>query len=127
MEFTISNRYIQISDMARPICPFLALDISEMDILEMTSSNLSEFRYVHFRYVHFPINHPFYQLPGFFSFSGKFHHEIFLVAKKYIFISTSICERLKCYTQILAHIEKELFWTFFVQQKSFKFPRWVSN
>jgi hypothetical protein len=27
----------------------------------------------------------------------------------------------------LAHIEKELFWTFFVQQKSFKFPRWVSN
>ncbi len=31
-------RYIQISDMFRPICPFLAMDISEMDILEMTSS-----------------------------------------------------------------------------------------
>jgi hypothetical protein len=28
-------RYIQISDMSRPICPFLAMDISEMDISEM--------------------------------------------------------------------------------------------
>jgi hypothetical protein len=56
-------RYIQISDISRPICPSLALDISEMDISEMTSSNVSEFRYVHFRYVHFPINHPFYPLP----------------------------------------------------------------
>jgi hypothetical protein len=25
--------------MSRPICPFLAMDISEMDILEMMSSN----------------------------------------------------------------------------------------
>jgi hypothetical protein len=36
-------RYIQISDISRPICPFLALDISELDISEMTSSNVSEF------------------------------------------------------------------------------------
>jgi hypothetical protein len=56
-------RYIQISDMSRQICPFLALDISEMDISEMTSSDVSEFRYVHFRYVHFLINHPFYPTP----------------------------------------------------------------
>ncbi len=33
-------RYIQISDISRPIRPFLALDISEMDISEMTSSNV---------------------------------------------------------------------------------------
>jgi hypothetical protein len=41
-------RYIQISDMSKPICPFLAMDISDMDILEMTSSDVSEFRYIHF-------------------------------------------------------------------------------
>jgi hypothetical protein len=29
-------QYIQISDMSRLICSFLAMDISEMDILEMT-------------------------------------------------------------------------------------------
>jgi hypothetical protein len=56
-------RYIQISDVSRPICQFLALDISEMDISEMTSSNVLEFQYVHFRYPDFPINHPFYPLP----------------------------------------------------------------
>ncbi len=32
-------RYIQISKISRPNCPFLALDILEMDISEMTLSN----------------------------------------------------------------------------------------
>jgi hypothetical protein len=31
-------RYIQISDMSRPMCPFLAMDISKMDRSEMTLS-----------------------------------------------------------------------------------------
>ncbi len=39
----IDFRYIPISDISRPIYPFLAMDISEMDISEMTSSNVSIF------------------------------------------------------------------------------------
>ncbi len=34
--------FFQISDISRPICPFFAMDISEMDISEMKSSDVSE-------------------------------------------------------------------------------------
>ncbi len=52
-------RYIQFSDMSRPISPFLAMDISEMDISEMTSSNG-----IGIQICPFPIC-PFYDKPPF--------------------------------------------------------------
>jgi hypothetical protein len=52
-------RYIQISDISNPMCPFLAMDISEMDILEMTSSKHIGIQICSFRIC------PFYDKPPF--------------------------------------------------------------